>query len=168
MITSVVQRAPIDLSAADVIKSGPPPTLKSGNYYYKVFSRRVQAEAMETQWDDADTAGVLTPVHKVVQVTRDGNRWAFRSKEVAGTFFQFSKSGHTDRVTNWIDIQTNRILLQRLRKLFAYVQENIGDGQGFFENSDGGNIWFIDINLNGRTPNAADVVTAIDQRLEEL
>ena len=164
----VVQRVSIDLSAAEVIKPGPPPTLKEGDYFYKVFNTEAQARIMEQNWDNADSQGVLTPAHKVVAVTRGGAKWAFRSKGVAGTFFQFSKPGHTARVTGWIGIQTDKILLGRLRNIFDYVRTGIGDGQGFFENSDGGNIWFIDINPNGTTPDAQDVVAAIDVRLAAL
>jgi len=169
VVTRVIQRVPIDLSGAQEIKPGPPATLRLGSYYYKVFGTKEQADNMETQWNTADQAGVLTPTHKVLEVTRNGNhRWAFRSKGVAGTFFQFSKGGHTARVTGWINIQTNQIFLGRLLKTFEYVQNHIGDGQGFFENSDGGNIWFIDINNAGTTPNAADVVNAINERLNAI
>jgi hypothetical protein len=112
---------------------------------------------------------VLTPRHDVKQVTHNNaTRWAFRSKAANGTFFQFSKAGHTARVTGWIGRQTGKILLGRLKKVFNYVRSNIGDGQGFFEDSDGGDIKFIDINLNGTSPNAQQVVTAIDERLEQL
>lgn len=165
----VVQRAPIDLQNAVQIKPGPPPTLKDGNYFYKVFGTRLQADTMNTAWDTADSNGVLTPEHKVVQVVHGGaNRWAFRSKEAPGTFFQFSKGGHTARVTNWINIQTDKKLLGRLRNIFSYVAANIGDGQGFFENQDGGDIQFIDINHNGTTPNAGTIVNDIDLRIAAL
>ncbi len=163
--TAVIQLT-INLNDAEEVKPGPPPTFKYNNYFYKVFNTRESAVRMDVEWDKADQVGVLTPAHKFVEVTK-GNRtlWAFRSKGVEGTFFQFSKPGHKNNLMAWIAIQTNRILLKRLEKIFHYVRYNIGDGQGFFVNSDGGEIWFIDINNGGTTPDAMDVVAAIGTKL---
>lgn len=167
--TAVIQKAPIDITGGVQVKPGPPPTIHDGTWYYKVFGTRAPADAMAAEWDAVELAGIITPVHSVVQVTvAAGVRWAFRAKEAPGTFFQFSKGGHTGRVTAWINKQTDKVKLGRLRNTFDYVANSIGDGQGFFEDTDGGDLKFIDINRGGTTPNANTIVQDIDARILAL
>lgn len=166
---AIVQRAPTDLSDGEQIKPGPPPTIKLGSYFYKVFNSKPPAETMKGDWDEANSEGIITPSYRIEQVRHSGSvKWAFRSKAVDGRFFQLSKAGHPQRVVDWVNLQTSTRYLGRLKNIFTKVRTNIGDGQGFFENEDGGDIWFIDINTSGTSPNAQDVVTAIDARITAL
>ena len=171
----VVQRQPviqrvIDLAGAVQVKPGPPPTLSQGGWFYKVFAHnsKHQAEAIEAEWQAASDAAVPVPSFGVKEVTvGNARRWAFRSKAAQGTFFQFSKGGHTARVVAWVMSQTDKIHVQRLQNVFDHVAAHLGDGQGFYVDGSS-NILFIDINTGGTTPGATEASAACAIRAGQL
>jgi hypothetical protein len=157
----------IDMTEAEVIKPGPPATLKKDNWYYKIFAEKAQAQEIYNQWNTVEKQGIPVPEYQVKEVDYDGRRqWAFRSKQGQGTFFQLSKPGHLTKVQNWINQQTSKKTLERLRKMFEYARNNMGDTQGFLGEQD--TIIFIDINTKGTSPNCDDVVNYCATKLSQL
>lgn len=165
--TGIIQRI-IDLNGATIKKAGPPATVIKDGYYYKVFTSKTPATNMKETWDTV-AEHITVPFNDIKEVTYNGRKqWAFRSKTVNGRFFKLAENGHLTFLKTWINQQTDVGYLERLKNVFRYVRDNIGDGQGIYEEKLRGHIYFIDINHPGTTPNADDIVTSITERINNL
>ncbi|MBO1347609.1 MAG: hypothetical protein EBE86_009520 [Hormoscilla sp. GUM202] len=160
----------LNVPPAEIVKPGPPPTIRLNDWYYKVFNTKEQAENVEAQWKTVENnGGVPVPKYEVKEVLYQGrNMWGFRSHGVNGTFFQVQKPGKIKPLMDWVKVQTDRKVLERARNIFIYVKGNMGDAQGYVEIKAGLGMNFIDINTPGTSPNAEDVINAINEKLNSL
>jgi hypothetical protein len=165
----------IDLTEATVIKTRNPQTLKHGNWYYKVFTNKSvltshqHAQAVKEEWVKVSDEHIPVPQFEVLKVRYQGKEiWAFRTMKVQGESFKLSNNPH--KLYDWIDLQNDQSLLEKVKSHFVYAYENLGDIQGLVEVSDGGNVIFIDINSRHSSSNPAcsTVIGRINNRLQSL
>lgn len=163
----------IDLSGAEQVKPGPPPTYMHQGRFYRVYSgndAEAKARSVEQQWRDAEARGGLpVPKYGVARVTHDGrNKWAFYSHEIKGTHFQSAKDGGNQPLFRWVDGQYELHVLRKAKRIFEWAMHNVGDAQGRVTEGLGINFKFYDINTRGTSPGLGAVITRIDERIRDL
>lgn len=169
---------PVDITTAEKVKPGPPPTYKHGNWYYKIFPAdddgKKRAETMKGNWEGAANLHIPLPEFekKEVYVTKDDKsnkrtQLAFRTKAIeGGTFFQVQKPGGTAPLTQWVRNQTTIYPLEKMKTILDTARNNLGDAQGFIKSN--GTIVFIDINYPGTSPDCDKVINAIKEKIEAI